>query len=140
MYAAATLLSALAAVASAQLGGTVTSETQPPLRTYKCTTSGGCVSESRSVTLDSNWRWTHIKGGYTNCYTGSSWNASVCSDPKACAQNCELDGADYSATYGITTSGDSLRLKFLQTAGTGTNVGSRVYLMDGTTKYAFLRA
>jgi cellulose 1,4-beta-cellobiosidase len=44
-----------------------------------------------------------------------------------------LDGADYPGTYGITASGDALTLKFV----TGSNVGSRVYLMapGSTTEY-----
>jgi cellulose 1,4-beta-cellobiosidase len=46
-------------------------------------------------------------------------------DPATCAKNCALDGADYEGTYGITTSGDSLTLSFV----TGSNVGSRVYLL-----------
>ncbi|CCO37125.1 hypothetical protein BN14_11276 [Rhizoctonia solani AG-1 IB] len=43
-------------------------------------------------------------------------------------ENCAVDGADYSGTYGITTSGNALTLKFV-TKGENTNVGSRVYLM-----------
>lgn len=39
-----------------------------------------------------------------------------------------MDGADYSSTYGITTSGDALTLQFV----TGENVGSRLYLMDSS--------
>lgn len=42
-----------------------------------------------------------------------------------------MDGADYEATYGITTSGDALTLKFV----TGSNVGSRVYLMEDDSTY-----
>ena len=67
----------------------------------------------------------HTTSGYTNCYTGNTWDASLCPDPTTCAANCALDGADYSGTYGITTSGNALTLKFV----TGSNVGSRVYLL-----------
>ena len=50
-------------------------------------------------------------------------------------KNCALDGADYSGTYGITTSGNALTLQFV-TTGSSTNVGSRVYLMAaGDTEY-----
>lgn len=49
-------------------------------------------------------------------------------------QNCALDGADYEGTYGITSTGDSLRLNFV-TTGANTNIGSRVYLMDDETTY-----
>lgn len=52
-----------------------------------------------------------------------------------CAANCALDGVDYASTFGVTTSGDSLRLKFVAAASTGTNVGSRVYLMQNATNY-----
>jgi cellulose 1,4-beta-cellobiosidase len=45
-----------------------------------------------------------------------------------------VDGSDYSGTYGITTSGNSLNLKFV-TKGSGTNIGSRTYLMESDTKY-----
>lgn len=50
----------------------------------------------------------------------------MCPDDETCASNCALDGADYEGTYGVTTSGDALTLKFV----TGSNVGSRLYLMD----------
>ena len=73
-------------------------------------------------------RWLHTTSGYTNCYTGNTWDATYCPDPTTCAQNCALDGADYSGTYGITTTGTALTLAFK----TGSNVGSRVYLMDSS--------
>jgi cellulose 1,4-beta-cellobiosidase len=55
----------------------------------------------------------------------------LCPDNESCAQNCAVDGADYEATYGITSNGDSLTLKFV----TGSNVGSRVYLMEDDETY-----
>ena len=57
-----------------------------------------------------------------------------------CAANCALDGADYSATYGITTTGNALKLDFV-TKGANTNVGSRTYLMaaGSTTQYQMLQ-
>jgi hypothetical protein len=42
---------------------------------------------------------------------------------------------DYSGTYGITTSGNAVTLKFK----TGSNVGSRVYLMASDTKYQMFK-
>jgi cellulose 1,4-beta-cellobiosidase len=88
-----------AAVSSAQQIGTYTAETHPSLTVETCTTSGGCKSSTQSVVLDANWRWTHVTSGYTNCYTGNEWNATVCPDPTTCAKNCALDGADYSGQY-----------------------------------------
>ena len=121
--------SSLLVAARAQLVGTYTAETHPTLQVSKCAAGGTCTTSAQSIVLDSNWRWLHVKGDYTNCYTGNSWNATTCPDGKACAANCALEGADYGATYGISTSGNSLKLKFVTKAGTGTNIGSRTYLM-----------
>ena len=121
--------------AFAQQAGTSTAENHPKL-TYSTCTKSGCTTSSNSVVLDSNWRWVHNVGGYTNCYTGNTWNSQYCPDAATCATNCALDGADYSGTYGITTSGNALTLKFK----TGSNVGSRVYLMDSSdSKYQLFK-
>ncbi|KAF8149221.1 cellulase CEL7A [Mycena galopus ATCC 62051] len=124
-------LAALLPVALSQLTGVNTPETHPPLTWQKCTGTGGtsCTSQSASVVLDANWRWLHQgTNGFTNCYTGNTWNATACPDGKTCAANCALDGADYSGTYGISTSGNALTLKFV-TDSQQPNIGSRVYLM-----------
>jgi cellulose 1,4-beta-cellobiosidase len=76
--------------------GTNTAETHPPLTFSTCTAGGTCTSQSASIVLDGNWRWTHVTNGYTNCYTGNEWNTTICSDGTTCAENCALDGADYS--------------------------------------------
>ncbi|TFY77727.1 hypothetical protein EWM64_g6285 [Hericium alpestre] len=117
------------AVAYAQQVGTQTAEVHPKLSWETCTTSGTCTSNAGSVVLDSNWRWLHTTSGYTNCYTGNEWDTSLCPDGATCAANCALDGADYTGTYGITTTGNSLKLNFI-TNGANKNVGSRVYLMN----------
>ncbi|KAI5851957.1 cellobiohydrolase 1 [Tricharina praecox] len=134
---ATTLISlSLLAVASAQNVGTLTAETHPKLTWQKCAAGGTCTNQAGSIVLDANWRWLHTNSGSTNCYTGSAWDATLCPDPVTCATNCAVDGANYSGTYGITTSGNALTEKFVTKASTGTNVGSRVYLMDTTdTKY-----
>jgi len=123
-------LSLLAAVAKGQQAGTVTAEKHPALSVQSCTASG-CTTEQRSVVLDANWRWLHTTSGYTNCYTGDEWDTSICTDGATCAAACALDGADYEGTYGITASSESLKLQFV----TGSNVGSRVYLMETNTTY-----
>ncbi|THH28674.1 hypothetical protein EUX98_g5520 [Antrodiella citrinella] len=46
----------------------------------------------------------------------------------------QLDEADYTGTYGVTATGDSLKLNFV-TNGADKNVGSRVYLMESDTNY-----
>ncbi|KAG8720155.1 Exoglucanase 1 [Ceratobasidium sp. 395] len=129
MYCTLALISLYLVAVRAQQVGTQTAEVHPSLPWQKCTKSGGCVTQSSGkVVLDANWRWVHTTSGYTNCYTGQKWDSSICSDPVTCAKNCAVDGADYSGTYGITTSGNALTLKFV-TKGSGTNVGSRVYMM-----------
>ncbi|KAF8184544.1 concanavalin A-like lectin/glucanase domain-containing protein [Mycena galopus ATCC 62051] len=119
-------LAALLPVALGQLAGTNMPETHPALTWQKCTGTGGtpCTTQSASVVLDANWRWLHQgTNGFTNCYTGNTWNTTACPDGKTCAANCALDG-----TYGISTSGDALTLKFV-TDSQQPNIGSRVYLM-----------
>ena len=124
-------VTSLFAAVYAQQVGTQTAETHPKLNWQKCTTGGTCTTVSASVVLDANWRWLHSTSGYTNCYTGNQFDTTLCPNAATCATNCALDGADYSGTYGISTSGSALTLKFK----TASNVGSRVYLMETDTKY-----
>jgi cellulose 1,4-beta-cellobiosidase len=135
MFPAAALLSfSLLAVGYAQQVGTNTAEKHPTLSWQKCSAGGSCTTQSGSITLDANWRWLHTTTGYTNCYTGNTWNATLCPDGATCAKNCALDGADYSGTYGITTSGNALTMKFV-TASAQKNIGARVYLMASDSAY-----
>ena len=128
-------LSALALVNGQQVG-TSTAETHPSLSVSKCTEGGACTASTQSIVLDANWRWVHNVGGYTNCYTGNTWDATLCPDAATCAKNCAVDGADYEGTYGISTSGDAVTLGFVTASSTGTNnVGSRVYLLENTNTY-----
>ncbi|KAE8164624.1 putative 1,4-beta-D-glucan cellobiohydrolase A [Aspergillus tamarii] len=125
MHQRALLFSAFWTAVQAQQAGTLTAETHPSLTWQKCAAGGTCTEQKGSVVLDSNWRWLHSVDGSNNCYTGNTWDASLCPDNESCASNCALDGADYEGTYGVTTSGDALTLQFV----TGANVGSRLYLM-----------
>ncbi|KAG8715403.1 Exoglucanase 1 [Ceratobasidium sp. 423] len=140
MNTAALLLSlSLLSAVRAQQVGTQKAEVHPTLTWQKCTKSGGCQTQSQGkIVLDANWRWVHNTGGYTNCYTGQTWDSTLCSDPVKCAQGCALDGADYTGTYGINANGNSLTLKFV-TKTDNTNVGSRVYLMADDTKYQMFK-
>jgi cellulose 1,4-beta-cellobiosidase len=52
-----------------------------------------------------------------------------------CAANCALEGADYTATYGTTASGNSLELTIVTVGSYATNIGPRLYLMDTYTSY-----
>ncbi len=125
----------LGAVALGQQIGTNQAENHPSLPFSKCTRTGGCTNVGTSkIVLDANWRWTHNVGGSTDCYTGNAWDNTLCPDGKTCAANCSLDGADYAGTYGITTSGNALTLKFV-TQSQQKNIGSRVYLMADDSHY-----
>merc|ERR1719203_2707135 len=91
------------------------------------------------LTLDANWRWIHEVGGYENCYTGDKWDGGICSDPTQCAQNCALEGVSrqqYENTYGIKQVQDGVRLNFVTDHQYGTNVGSRLYVMEDDENYA----
>ncbi|KAF9444923.1 carbohydrate-binding module family 1 protein, partial [Macrolepiota fuliginosa MF-IS2] len=135
----ALLALSFAAVAFGQQAGTSTAETHPSLPWQQCTKSGGCTTvSSGKITLDANWRWLHTTSGYTNCYTGNTWDTDICPDAATCASNCALDGADYSGTYGITTSGNALTLKFV-TESSQKNIGSRVYLMADDSNYQIFK-
>jgi cellulose 1,4-beta-cellobiosidase len=46
-----------------------------------------------------------------------------------------VDGADYTGTYGVTTSGSSLNLKFVTVGPFSTNIGSRLYFMQDDSTY-----
>ncbi|KAI0141416.1 1,4-beta-D-glucan cellobiohydrolase B [Pestalotiopsis sp. NC0098] len=127
--------SALIAAVRAQQACTLTTETHPSMSWSTCTAAGSCTTKAGSVTVDANWRWTHAVANSTNCYTGNEWDASLCPDGETCATNCCLDGADYSGTYGVTTSGDALSLTFVTEGQYSTNIGSRLYLMDTDTAY-----
>ena len=138
MYRSLALATTLvAAVARGQQVGTYQTETHPAFTWEKCTAAGSCTSQSGLLVIDSNWRWVHttVSGSYTNCYTGNTWNATLCPDDVTCAANCALEGADYQATYGAVASGNSLQLTFVTKGTYATNVGSRLYLMETDTSY-----
>ena len=122
--------------AAAQQVGTHEKEEHPKIPFWTCTASG-CTKEDKSVTIDANWRWVH-NGEYTNCYTGTEWDKSLCPDPATCGKNCHLDGigADkYKSTYGISSNDRGLELKFVSKSKGGSNVGSRLYMMEDDDTY-----
>lgn len=115
--------------------GTQQTETHPRITWKRCTGKANCTTVQAEVVIDSNWRWIHTSGG-TNCYDGNAWNTAACSTATDCASKCLMEGAgNYQQTYGASTSGDSLTLKFVTKHEYGTNVGSRFYLMNGASKY-----
>jgi cellulose 1,4-beta-cellobiosidase len=135
MYQKLAAITALLATVRAQQACTLTTETHPSMTWQKCTSAGNCQNQNGQVVIDANWRWTHAKTGATNCYTGNKWDATLCPSNSACNTNCCVDGASYASTYGASTSGNALTLGFVTKGSSGTNVGSRLYLMASETKY-----
>ncbi|KAL2760025.1 carbohydrate-binding module family 1 protein [Sodiomyces alcalophilus JCM 7366] len=123
----------LLATAMAQQAGTLETETHPKITWQNCSSSG-CQTVNAAVVIDSNWRWAHDVGGYENCFEGNEWTG-VCNGDDDCAKNCEIEGANYQQTYGVSTSGDALTLRFVTEHEYGSNIGSRTYLMNGDSKY-----
>ncbi|KAI0316201.1 cellobiohydrolaseI [Amylostereum chailletii] len=126
--------SLLVAVYGQQVG-TLQAEVHPTLSTQTCTAGGSCTTKANKIVLDSNWRYLHQTSSSTNCYTGNEWDTTLCPDPSTCATNCAVDGADYTGTYGITTSSNELTLKFVTDGPFSTNIGSRVFLMADDAHY-----
>jgi cellulose 1,4-beta-cellobiosidase len=89
--------------------------------------------------MDSNWRWTHATTGATNCYTGNTWDATLCPDPVTCSQKCAIDGADYPGTYGVKSDGTTVTLGFVTHGPYSTNIGSRLYLLASQSQYQIFK-
>merc|ERR1712212_284336 len=127
---------ALAQLVWSQQLGHQKSEDTLDLKFEKCTLNGGCKKTKGGVTLDSNWRWTHKVNDYKNCYTGNTWDKTLCPDAKTCTKNCALDGVDYATwagTYGVHIyDGDTVELKFVTQGPYSKNIGSRNYLLDAS--------
>ncbi|KAI0098634.1 cellulose 1,4-beta-cellobiosidase [Nemania sp. FL0031] len=134
MHSKIAAVAALVATAKAQCAATLTAETHPAMTWQQCSAGGSCSTVSGKVVIDSNWRWVHDSSG-TNCYTGNEWDTTKCTDATSCATKCCVDGADYSGTYGVTTSGNQLNLKFVTQGPYSKNIGSRLYLLKDDTTY-----
>ncbi|KAI0427741.1 cellulose 1,4-beta-cellobiosidase [Xylaria sp. FL1042] len=134
MHSKLAAIGALVATAKAQCAASLTAETHPALTWSQCSSGGSCSTVSGKVVIDSNWRWVHDSSG-TNCYTGNEWDTSLCADATSCVTECCLDGADYAGTYGATTSGNALTLKFVTQGPYSKNIGSRLYLMKDDSTY-----
>lgn len=129
MQAKSALTLGLLGLVRAQQAGTVTPEVHPQLTTSKCTAAGGCVAQNTSIVLDWNFRSLHTADN-TSCTTSSGVNATLCPDEATCAQNCVIEGANYTAA-GVSTSGSSMTLSQYVPSSSGvTSASPRVYLLD----------
>ena len=53
---------ALMLAANAQQKGTMTPEATLEITWETCTSGGGCSPQKGGITMDGNWRWTHVVG------------------------------------------------------------------------------
>jgi len=126
------VLAVLASIDCQQIGN-FEEEEKPYITLKECTVDGGCTSTQAKLTLDANWRWLHSTSNTENCYENNQWNSDYCSNGNDCAKNCALEGVSlekYSNTYGVKQIEDGVRLNFVTKDQYGTNVGSRLYVMD----------
>jgi len=132
----------LLSFAAAQQAGTNDENYLMPITVQDCKwNSQGqkeCETQQKSVSLDSNWRWTHKAGETSNCYTDSEWDSSVCPDGETCARNCAAGAVNeetWEATYGIKQKGNGLNIGFVTQGPYSVNVGSRSYVMENDREY-----
>ena len=122
----------------AQQPGHLEQEAAPALRLNECDETG-CQTLRLDAVLDANWRWLHAVDGYQSCFTGSSWDASICADADACASKCALEAVStqkYATTYGVRALDDprwDVELAYV----TGGNVGSRLYAASKDSYHPF---
>jgi cellulose 1,4-beta-cellobiosidase len=76
-------LSLLAGAALAQQPGTSIAEVHPLLPTQTCTRAHGCTTANTSIVLDSQYRWLHNVGGYTNCIVNGEFYPQFCPNVRA---------------------------------------------------------
>jgi cellulose 1,4-beta-cellobiosidase len=138
----------LIALASAQGPGDKFQEGGPKINLYECDSPGSCNKKSLVFTMDANWRYTHLKGEWDNCYKKNLWVSDPCKgdDGAGCAKQCVVEGiplGDYEKKYGIspTRNGDGVSMRFQSTFTAGeetyTSVGARLYMVDGENYYMF---
>jgi len=121
----------LPSVALAQDICSTKSESSPEFAIQQCTSAGCSANGNTGLVIDANWRYLHETEGYKNCYTGDAWDTTLCPDPESCAQNCCLDGVDYSGDSGIKAVSGGVSLGFVTTTQYGKSVGSRLYVTEG---------
>lgn len=134
------LLAGVGQLVTAQNPG-ATPEVHPPLPSWKCTTSGGCVKQNTSIVLDWDFRSVHLAGdGTTSCKAGNAPNATSCPDAATCTKNCVVEGIVDYAALGVSTSGSALTMyHYPKVNGKLTNASPRVYLLGPDNNYAMIK-
>ncbi|KAK0725957.1 cellulose 1,4-beta-cellobiosidase [Lasiosphaeris hirsuta] len=124
-------------LASAQQIGNLSAEIHPSLQWSRCAADKSCQQIGGEITLDANWRWLHQVEGYKSCYSGNTWDETVCNSETNCTTTCALEGAgsEYRQVYGIKTDSSSISLQLKTNIDFSYNIGSRLYLMESKTRY-----
>merc|ERR1712070_816925 len=96
------------------------------------------------LSLDSNWRWTHLKDSSENCYTDNEWKTKsgdvACKDgmTKTCAKDCSV-GAwpkdQWEKPYGVNKTNSGINLGYVTQGPYSLNVGSRLFITEGDDEY-----
>ncbi|KAM0212672.1 hypothetical protein ACHAQI_004628 [Fusarium lateritium] len=115
-----------------------TKEKHPKLETYRCTKAKGCKKHTNYIVADAGSHKIRQKGTDLSCGDwGSKPNSTACPNEASCAKNCILEGMSDYASFGVTTSGNKLRLQHLID---GKTVSPRVYLLEeNKKKYEMLK-
>lgn len=104
-------------------------EVHPQLPTQKCTTSGGCVTRQTALVTDALSRNLHAKGDPSVSCNTMPLNATLCPNAEVCAQNCVLEGVDYTG-LGVLTEGTALTMRMYVFNGTEyAKTSPRLYLL-----------
>ncbi len=86
------------------------------------------------LVIDGNWHWIHAASDMNkNCYPTTTWNTEVCPDPDTCWKACAIEGVptdQWRSNYGVHVNGDSITMDYVTRHQYGTNVGSRMYIVQ----------
>ncbi|KAJ7769834.1 cellobiohydrolase precursor [Mycena metata] len=107
----------------------------PSLTWSRCAVAGSCSVVNASIAETNGMMWYNDDLDI-HCWEDHVWNGDVCPDPETCYDRCaEHPITDYRELYGITTSNDTVTMKFF-TQSTVVNVGNSVLLLDPTSTQA----
>ncbi|KAK1759824.1 putative endo-beta-1,4-glucanase celB [Echria macrotheca] len=112
---------------SSQKIGTAVPEVHPKLTTQTCTLASGCTTRQTRLVTDALAHPLHAASDPSISCT--SLPASLCPDAATCAQNCVLEGVEYSS-LGVLAQGSALTLRQYLFDGTQfKSVSPRLYLL-----------
>jgi len=133
------VVASLFSLAAAQQAGTLNSNDLPSFNVAHCTSTGCTDNKKTKLSLDSNWRWTHVAGDSTNCYTDNEWksksNEAMCEagQTRSCGEKCAV-GAwpkdQWESPYGIDVTDNGVKIGFVTKGPYSTNVGSRLFITE----------